>query len=67
MKCNYIVNGEYKEPTYEEYEEIKMGDIFQKQMELLEKEGKVSVLNTSVFFVIDFLQNDRLYKKIFQK
>ena len=54
MKMNWMVNGDYRIPTMEEYEKITQRDVLERQLEKMRGDGTVYVLNTSVFLVVDY-------------
>ena len=54
MKANYILEGAFELPSIEEYLRWDFTRIFDYQLNLFQKEGKVSVLNTCIFQLCDF-------------
>ncbi len=63
-KLNYILNNSYTDLTYKDYNEINFIDVLKKQIKTLEKEEKIYVLNTSIFFVIDFINSEKTFKLV---
>ena len=53
-KCNYIINGRNELPSCEEYMEYNNLQIYDYEVTLLEKEDRVSVINTCVFVLFDY-------------
>ena len=51
---NYIVNGVYEMPTYDEYRKITGEVVLNKQLETVENSNSVYVLNTSIFLIVDY-------------
>lgn len=54
MKMNYILNGEYELMSEDEFLNSTGSDVFNEQHRLMENDGEVYVLNTSVFIVADY-------------
>ena len=54
MKMNRIVNGRYEMPSLEEYERIEGWMVLDRQLERIAEDGMVFVLNTSLFFIVDY-------------
>ncbi len=53
-KANYILTGKYELPLLEHYFDIDYGQIYDKQLELINDQDKVWILNTCIFSLIDF-------------
>ncbi len=55
-KVNYILNKEYKLPKdRDEYFAYNFDEVLNKQIEYLEKDNKFYILNTCIFFVVDYM------------
>lgn len=52
-KVNYILNNNYKIPSYEEFYKLNLNEIYKIQCEFI-KHNKVSVLNTFLFNIIEY-------------
>ena len=53
-KANYLLTGEYKLPSVDEYLDWNLADIYDIQIAFLLARKPVSVLNTCIFMPIDF-------------
>ena len=51
---NYIVNGVYNMPTYDEYRKMTGDIVLDHQLKTVEDSNSVYVLNTSVFLIVDY-------------
>ncbi len=57
-KLNQLINNELKVPQYRNYLEISpTKKVMSAEKEMIEKIGKISVLNTSLFFTLDYFGN----------
>lgn len=57
-KLNQLINNEWKVPQYRNYLEISpTKKVMSAEKEMIEKIGKISVLNTSLFFTLDYFGN----------
>jgi len=54
IKLNYIINGSDAAPTYHEYMKMTGDLLFRYQLSLMEKNGTIFVLNTSLFLIVDY-------------
>lgn len=54
MKANYILNNNYSVPSKEEFYKLDFEKIYKIQMKLNDKEGWIWVLNTFLFFAIEY-------------
>lgn len=53
-KSNYILNGSYKMPTYQDYKSMAGSLILERQLKKIQETNSMFVLNTSIFLVVDY-------------
>ena len=53
-KLNYLVNNSYHIPTYQEYVSATGDKILDIQLKFIEEKRSISVLNTSIFLIVDY-------------
>lgn len=62
FKLNYISSSNFKELDYKTYLEYSSQEsIFDKESSIIKNDNKVSVLNTSLFLVIDYFGNNNSF------
>ena len=58
FKLNKLLKGIWEKPTYEEYrDQSEAGKILGKEKELVETKDCISVLNTSLYMIVDYFGN----------
>lgn len=62
-KCNYLLNYKFEDVGYNEYVDFSMNEILNIQNKNLNIE-RIFILNTSVFFAIDYTGNDKIFRLI---
>ncbi|MDR1954911.1 MAG: hypothetical protein LBP82_03040 [Candidatus Methanoplasma sp.] len=62
-KANFLLNGEFELPSFEEFESWEGADILRMQHNKIKKDNSVFVLNTSLFNVVDYRPSDFLIKQ----
>ena len=53
-KANMILTGSYETPLVSQYLAFDMVDVYENQLIQLQQEGKIHVLNTCIFALVDF-------------
>jgi hypothetical protein len=64
FKCNYLLHNKYSCSSFEEYLRYDYNRILQIQDNLIVSNEELYVLNTSIFLIVDYLNNENVFKAI---